>query len=107
MIADVRLADGFLSEGLGPEWNCLSFGPAGRRAAQPDFGQDASVTCLDLDPDGRLAQVYGPGDGSAYLDRPDLHVAGRWRRAKPEALAAALARGLGGNYPVAALGTTG
>jgi len=41
---------------------------------------------------GRFLERYDALPGSAWLVRPDQHVAARWRRVEPEAVRAALAR---------------
>ncbi|MBB3184500.1 3-(3-hydroxy-phenyl)propionate hydroxylase [Halomonas fontilapidosi] len=43
-----------------------------------------------LDPDGRLFAGYGAASGTAYLARPDRHVAARWKTLDPAALDHAL-----------------
>lgn len=47
------------------------------------------------DPDGALAAQYRAIPGSFYLIRPDLHIAGRWRRFQPDEVARCLAANLG------------
>jgi 3-(3-hydroxy-phenyl)propionate hydroxylase len=44
---------------------------------------------------GRFLERYDALPGSAWLVRPDQHVAARWRRAEPQAVRAALARATG------------
>ncbi len=44
---------------------------------------------------GRFAERYDALPGSAWLLRPDQHVAARWRRLQPAAVRAALARATG------------
>lgn len=47
------------------------------------------------DPDGALAAQYKAIPGSFYLLRPDLHIAGRWKRFNAGEAAACLAANLG------------
>jgi 3-(3-hydroxy-phenyl)propionate hydroxylase len=44
------------------------------------------------DPEGHVAARYDGRPGTAYLIRPDRHVAARWRGVDAGRLAAALAR---------------
>jgi hypothetical protein len=52
----------------------------------------AELAVLRLPADGVAAERYGARDGSAYLIRPDQHVAARFAAPTPEAVGAALAR---------------
>ncbi|QTP53244.1 monooxygenase [Billgrantia sulfidoxydans] len=49
-----------------------------------------------VDRDGGLFAAYGAESGSAYLVRPDRHVAARWKRLAPADLEPALVTALGG-----------
>ena len=46
-------------------------------------------------PAGRLAREFDAAEGSAYLLRPDGHVAARWKQCSAPALQAALRRAQG------------
>jgi 3-(3-hydroxy-phenyl)propionate hydroxylase len=47
---------------------------------------------LLIDHKGRFKERYDALQGTAYLVRPDQHVASRWRTPSPAGLVAALAR---------------
>jgi 3-(3-hydroxy-phenyl)propionate hydroxylase len=44
---------------------------------------------------GRFLERYDALPGSAWLVRPDQHIAARWRRLEPASVHAALARATG------------
>ncbi|BBU54211.1 FAD-dependent oxidoreductase [Mameliella alba] len=85
MIRDVALEDGFLSERLGKGLTLLAFG-------DPGLDVPPGLSVLRLPADGPVARAYGAVQGSAYLVRPDLHVAARWHGATAKKLAGALGR---------------
>lgn len=97
---EVRLADGdHLTDRLGLGFVCLLFGPPldreafAKALAAVDPGAQVLTVGDDgdiPDPDGRIAQRFDAPSGSAYLLRPDMYVAGRWRSATPDRIAAAL-----------------
>lgn len=84
---DARVGDGFLSDLLGSGYTLVCFEPqlAERVSRLPD---PPEVVCLDLP--GDAARVLGAGEQSAYLVRPDLHIAARWFEASADGIAAAL-----------------
>jgi 3-(3-hydroxy-phenyl)propionate hydroxylase len=90
---NVRLGAGFLSDKLGPDFTLLCFGHVSGISPQP------RVRVLSFPADGAVARTYGATDGTAYLIRPDMHVAARWLRARPEAIQAALMRAWGHGVP--------
>ena len=60
------------------------------------FGSVRHETATNLgDAYGHLSERYGACPGSAYLVRPDRHVAARWRHIRPADLAQALRTALG------------
>jgi len=48
-----------------------------------------------VDTEGLLAQRYDALSGTAYLIRPDQHIAARWRAFQPDAVASAVNRAIG------------
>ena len=58
------------------------------RNGQPDAG-------TVIDRDGTAFARWDAVDGTAYLIRPDQHVAARWRRPRPGEIGVALDRALG------------
>lgn len=57
-----------------------------------DLARWPGVQVLRQPAGGAAALAYGAGEGTAYLIRPDMHVAARWRRASPADVEAGLAR---------------
>jgi 3-(3-hydroxy-phenyl)propionate hydroxylase len=91
-LPDARTSEGFLTDLLGPGFSLIAFN---REIA-------ASVSDLDLetivlDPGSEAADVLSAIPQSAFLVRPDLHIAARWRIATPDAIRHAFARATGGH----------
>ena len=70
-----------------------------RRCAEAHPTGQCTVLCIDehalVDSEGLLAKRYDARPGTAYLLRPDRHVAARWRMPTEAAVRAALARACG------------
>ena len=79
LIPDVKLGENYLSDRLGNGFTVLC------------FGEELAAEVSALNPDGlkilgppwspALSDRFDATDNSAYLIRPDMHVAGRWRGA--------------------------
>ena len=100
---DVALEAGtFLSDHFGKGFCCLHF--AGTESTPASLQKTLGALYPDLrmivvgvtlaDPGGTIARRYGAQPGTAYLIRPDLHVAARWAHASAAEVADALARTL-------------
>jgi 3-(3-hydroxy-phenyl)propionate hydroxylase len=95
-------AVGHVTEVVGPDFVLLHFGaPPARTQAeglrvQPVLLQaDARWPQALVDAAGRLAREFDATEGSAYLLRPDGHVAARWKQCSVAAVQAALRRAQG------------
>jgi len=93
---------GHITQVVGPGFVLVHFGPPAARALPegvrmvPVLGApDSSWPDAVIDPQGRLARAYDAPVGASYLIRPDGHVAARWKRSSPEAIAGAYRRALG------------
>ncbi len=94
--ADAPLLKGgrptWLLRELAGDFTLLAFGPA------PAWAAGTAVLAIDgdtiADPEGLAARRYDARPGSAYLLRPDGHVAARWRAPTEAAVRAAKARAL-------------
>ncbi len=88
MLVDVALEDGFLSDRLGEGFTILAFGDS----ACAGIPERADLTVVKLPVTGPAPLAYGAGEGSAYLIRPDLHVAARWVSVPEDAVEQAMHR---------------
>ena len=86
---NLRLGGDFLSDRLGPAFTLLAFG------AWQNLPPHPGLEVVHLDPDGPEARAYDALRGTAYLIRPDMHVAARWKQASAPAVALALRRAWG------------
>jgi 3-(3-hydroxy-phenyl)propionate hydroxylase len=84
---DAPVAEGWLIDGLGPEFTLLSFGDP--------VGVLPGMTPVAVACGGLVAKRYDARPGTVYLIRPDRYVAARWRRFDKTVVGAALARATG------------
>jgi len=90
-LPEARVGDGYLSGLLGPGFTLLAFD----ESLAEDLFEPGFETVV-LQPGSEAAEVLAAGPASAYLVRPDLHIAARWFEASPEAVRQALARSTSG-----------
>ena len=76
VMPEVRLDGGFLSDRMGEGFMLLCFDPALARKVE-DAGEQG-LRVVTLQHPSAVAETFAAGPGSAYLVRPDLHIAGRW-----------------------------
>lgn len=89
-----------VTEVVWPGFVLLHFGPAPPWATMDGprvvpVVSAAGVPKALVDTEGRLAREFDASEGSAYLLRPDGHVAARWKQCTAAALQAALRRARG------------
>ena len=84
----------WLLEQLGRGFALLSFGPAAPVSVGNITAAVIEVGTDIVDAQGILTARYDGRPGSAYLIRPDQHVAARWRQFDPAQVQAALRRAL-------------
>ena len=63
--------------------------------AQCDLSAMPAELAVVRDSEGCLAKRYDAQPGTAYLIRPDQHIAARWRAVNTDAVAAAVNRATG------------
>ncbi|MDI9330336.1 MAG: FAD-dependent monooxygenase [Alphaproteobacteria bacterium] len=87
---NLRLDTGFLSDLWGYGFTLMCFG------ARPVPVEHPLLKVLRFDAQGPIAQAYGAAEGSAYLIRPDMHVAARWHSADVAQVQAGFRCAMGG-----------
>ncbi|WP_269583458.1 FAD-dependent monooxygenase [Roseibium sp. Sym1] len=90
-LPEARAGDGFLSDLLGPGFTLITFGSDLAATLE-----DLDITHVDLQPGSEAAEVLAAKPTTAYLVRPDLHIAARWYDARPEGIRQALTHSLAG-----------
>ncbi len=90
-LPEARVGDGFLSEVLGAGFTLIAFDPAIATDIVPD-----DLTVAILEPGTEAAEILCAGPQTAYIVRPDSHIAARWTTASPEVVRAALHSSTGG-----------
>jgi hypothetical protein len=80
---------GYLSDQLGAAFTLLTFGRV------PVVPPHPWLKVLGFAADGPEARAFGAAEGSAYLIRPDMHVAARWKKATAGGIDLALQKNLG------------
>lgn len=87
VLRNSTLKDGFLTDKLGDGFTLLVFGTLGETLTESEY-----LKIVTLPANGSVASLYGACEGTAYLIRPDMHIAARWRHLNKASLDAALNR---------------
>ncbi|MHA7774117.1 FAD-dependent monooxygenase [Roseibium sp. M-1] len=80
-LPEARVGDGFLTDLLGPGFSLITLD-----AKLADSLAGLDLTPVVLQPVSEAAEVLSAAPSSAYLVRPDLHIAARWHSATPDAV---------------------
>lgn len=83
---NAKLDEGFLLDQADSEFIVLAFGDVAQLELLNTL--EVVVKILHLPADGNAARIYGAQSGSAYLLRPDLHIAARWIKTSGAEIAA-------------------
>lgn len=76
---DVALNGQFLSDQLGGGFNILCFSEALKTELEKASNDKDYITIVSLSTSSSAASNYGAEEGTAYLIRPDLHIAAKWK----------------------------
>lgn len=79
LMPEVKLDDGFLSDRLGHGFTVLCFSSG--LAEELQASAPATVSVVSLPHQSPVADVFAAEQGTAYLLRPDMHIAARWLKA--------------------------
>ncbi|GAB2185516.1 FAD-dependent monooxygenase [Roseibium sp. LAB1] len=91
VVPDARVGDEFLSDRLASGFSLITFD-----AGLADQVVGPGLTPIVLQTGSEAAEVLAASTGSAYLVRPDMHIAARWKAASPDAIRQALERATAG-----------
>ncbi len=76
---DVALNGQFLSDQFGDGFTILCFGEALKTELEKASNDKDDITIVSLSTSSSASNHYGAEEGTAYLIRPDLHIAAKWK----------------------------
>ncbi len=85
LLPDHKLPDGYVSDQLGEGFTVLCFSETLYTALTSVIGRTAKGLCaLNLSQYPAVFTAYSADENTAYLIRPDMHIAARWQHATPQ-----------------------
>ncbi|MGR8921221.1 MAG: FAD-dependent monooxygenase [Gammaproteobacteria bacterium] len=81
LMPEVRMDPGFLSDRLGNGFTVLCFEASLAETLAALCPEDGSLTVVSLPRPSAGSEKLAAGEASAYLVRPDMHIAARWHEA--------------------------
>ncbi|MFT4725868.1 MAG: 3-(3-hydroxy-phenyl)propionate hydroxylase [Granulosicoccus sp.] len=89
VVADIKVDRGvYLSDQLTQGFTILCFDEKLAERLKDAFALESDVGVIKAPYPSTIAKRYSAGRSTAYLVRPDWHIAGRWLNAKPETVLA-------------------
>ena len=84
VMPEVKLNGEFLSDQLGDGFTVLCFGEELAKQIAANCAADDEFIVVPLPQPSAVSDKFAARDGSAYLVRPDMHIAARWHNATAE-----------------------
>ena len=78
IMPETKLDSGFLSDRLVRGFTVLCFDAELAKQIKSVFAGKDQLTVVSLPLPSRVSEIFAAASGSAYLVRPDMHIAGRW-----------------------------
>jgi 3-(3-hydroxy-phenyl)propionate hydroxylase len=89
VVPDIKIdSDTYLSDQLTQGFTILCFGDNLAEQLRDTFTSESDVGVISAPYPSTIAKRYSAGPSTAYLVRPDGHIAGRWFNANPETVLA-------------------
>lgn len=79
VMPEVKLNGEFLSDRLGDGFTVLCFSAELAEQIAADCSPDDGLTVVSLPQPSAVSDMFAARNGSAYLVRPDMHIAARWQ----------------------------
>lgn len=84
VMPEVEISGGFVSSQLGPGFTVLCFDSTLAQQITDTWPTDDLLTTVALPYPSTVSEKFAAHESSAYLVRPDMHIAGRWYEATAE-----------------------
>lgn len=78
LMSDAKLNEGFLSDQLGQGFTVLCFDATLAQQIEEACSSDDCISVVSLPYPSATSDTFDVNERSAYLVRPDMHIAGRW-----------------------------
>lgn len=86
LMPDIKLESGFLSDQLGKGFSVLCFNAAMAQDLESACATEKALSVVMVPRTSIVLDKFAASTDSAYLIRPDMHIAGRWHTATVQAI---------------------